>query len=119
MAVGHVTTPLDPASPGWSGLLGFGFFVNAARAATGLATLPPLLAAPLIGLALFGWTAWRDPVAARVTATLAAYAVLLALFARADTFYWVFLVAPLVPLGLVFAPDALRDLWHSAFPRHR
>lgn len=117
VGVAQVTGPLDPQSPGWSGLLGFGFFVNAVRACTGFATLPQPLAAPLIALALFGWTAWRDPLAMRVAATLCAYAVFISLFARADTFYWTFLVAPLLPVGLAFAVDGIRDLWRSAFDR--
>lgn len=118
-AVARVVGPLDPASPGWSGMLGIGFFINAISVSTALALAPLWLAAILAGLSLFGWTAWRDPLAARVLLVIAAYAAMLALFARADTFYWVLLIAPIFLVGLVFAPDGLRDLMARALDRRR
>jgi hypothetical protein len=109
-AVTGVTGPLDPASPGWAGLQGFGLFVKSVSLATALQLLPLAAAAPLVGLALFGWLAWTDPLGTRMAAMLAAYAVALSVFARLDTFYWGLMVAPLFLVGLVFVPDALRDL---------
>jgi hypothetical protein len=35
---------------------------------------------------------------------------MLALFARADTFYWALIAAPLSFMGLVFLPKAVSDL---------
>lgn len=118
-AVAQVVREGDLASPGWTGMLGLGFFVKTMVLATSLSALPLPIAAPLVGLALAGWAAWRDPLAVRVLATLAGYALLLALFARADTYYWGLLAAPLVPIGLAFAPDALRDLWRGVRQRQR
>lgn len=117
--VSRVTHPLDPASQGWSGMLGFGFFINSLRAGTALAILPGAVGALFAALALFGWTAWRDPLATRVAATLAAYALLLGIFSRPDTFYWVLMIAPLSLVGLVFVPDALRDLGRQALDKRR
>ena len=113
-AVAQVVQPLDPASPGWAGLLGFGFFVQAMTASTALNQLPLVLAAPLVGLALVGWAAWREPLALRALTTLALYAALLGIAGRVDTFYWGFLVAPFLLVGLAFAPDALRDVVAAA-----
>lgn len=118
-AVSEVVGPLDQASPGWAGLLGFGFFVKTMTISTALNFLPVLLAALLVGLALFGWSAWRDPLALRALAVLLAYAALLSVFGRTDTFYWGLLVAPLLPIGLAFVPDALRDLATTALDRRR
>ncbi|MBX9797373.1 hypothetical protein [Sphingomonas sp.] len=118
-AVSRVVTITDPASPGWSGLLGPGFFVRTMTMSTALAAAPLWLGAMLVGLALFGWASWRDPLALRVLAVLAGYAVLISLFGRADTFYWGLMAAPLLPLGLVFAPDGLRDLAAAAMDRRR
>ena len=118
-AVGQVVQPLDPASPGWAGLLGPGFVVRTWQASTALILLPLALAAPLIALALAGWTAWRDPLGLRVAATLVAYALLLGLAGRLDTFYWGLLTAPLLLVGLAFAPDLLRDLFAAALDRRR
>lgn len=118
-AVAAVTGPFDPVSPGWTGLLGYGFTVGAMTALTALATLPLWLAAPLVPLALIGWASWRDPLALRVLTMLAGYMLLLAVFARADTYYWGMMAAPLLLVGLIFAPDGARDLWRAAATRRR
>lgn len=117
--VAQVTGPLDPASPGWTGLLGFGFFARSVAAATALAALPIALAAPLVALTLFGWACWRDPLGLRAATVFAGYALALALFARPDTFYWGLMVAPVFLIGLVFVPDGLRDLALSLRRRSR
>lgn len=120
LAVGEVVRPLDPASPGWSGLLGPGFFVVTLAVSTALMLAPLWLAAILIALAFVGWAAWRDPLANRALATFAAYGLLLSLFGRPDTFYWGLMVAPAFLIGLAFAPDGLRDIVGRArSPRRR
>jgi hypothetical protein len=118
-AVGKVVTSFDTVSPGWSGLLGLGFFVRAIAASTALMILPGWLEAVLVGLALFGWTAWRDPLATRTALLFAAFAILLGVFARTDTFYWALMVAPAFLVGLVFVPDAVRDLLAATLDRRR
>jgi hypothetical protein len=118
-AVAGVTGPLDPASPGWSGLLGFGFFVKALSLSTALQLLPMAAAALVVGLALFGWAAWNDPLGLRMLVLLAAYATLIGVFARNDTFYWALMVAPVSLAGLVFVPDGLRDLFRPGLDRRR
>lgn len=118
-AVTGVTGPLDPASPGWSGLLGPGFFVKSLTLSTALQLVPLWLGALIVGLAIAGWASWNDPAATRMLAILAAYAVAISLFARLDTFYWALMVAPLLLPGLVFLPDALRDLFARTLDRSR
>ncbi|PKP96489.1 MAG: hypothetical protein CVT76_06725, partial [Alphaproteobacteria bacterium HGW-Alphaproteobacteria-15] len=119
VAVHGVTGPLDATSPGWAGMHGFGLFVRAMTLATGLQLLPSALAALLVALSLFGWASWRDPLALRAVATFAAYALVISLFARLDTFYWGLLIAPAFLIGLAFAPDGLRDLMTRALDRRR
>ncbi len=118
-AVSQVVRPLDATSPGWADMQGFGLFVKAMTLSTALTLAPLAIAAPLVALALFGWSACRDDFALRVLATLSGYALLIALSGRADTFYWALLVAPLLLPGLAFAPDALRDLARAALDRRR
>jgi hypothetical protein len=118
-AVAQVVAATDPASPGWAGMLGFGFFVKTMSISTALALAPTWLGAPLVGLALIGWSAWREPLALRATAIFCGYAVLLSLFGRTDTFYWGLMIAPALLIGLAFAPDALRDLYAAATDRRR
>ena len=113
-AVAMVVRETDPASPGWAGLLGFGFFVKTMQISTALDLAPLWIAAPLVGLALFGWSAWRSPLALRALGVFIAYALLLALFGRTDTFYWGLMIAPTLLIGLAFAPDGLRDLIAAA-----
>ena len=118
-AVADVVRPTDPVSSGWMGLLGFGFFVKTMMLSTALAVVPAVLAALLVGLALFGWACWADPVALRVLTVFCGYAALLGLFGRPDTFYWGLMIAPLLLVGLAFAPDGLRDLVARARDRRR
>lgn len=118
-AVAQVVGPLDPTSPGWTGMLGLGFFVKALVAATALTAAPLWLAAPLVALALLGWAGWRDSLARRALWTFAAYAVLLSLFGRLDSFYWGLMIAPAFLIGLAFVPDAVRDLVAAALDRRR
>jgi hypothetical protein len=118
-AVAQVIEPLDPTSPGWAGMLGFGFFVRTMAISTALAQFPLALAAPLVGLALVGWAAWRDPLALRALTVFALYAALLGVAGRVDTFYWGLLVAPTLLIGLAFVPDGLRDLVTAARDNRR
>ncbi len=118
-AVAGMTGAHDPVSPGWSGLLGFGFFVKALSLSTALQLVPAAVAALLVGLTLFGWAAWNDPLGSRMLVLLAAYAALIGLFARSDNFYWALMVAPVSLAGLVFVPDGLRDLLRPPLDRRR
>ena len=118
-AVAQVVGPLDPTASDAAGMHGFGFFVRASITTTVLHLLPAAIAALLVALALFGWAMWDDPVALRVTVTLAVYAAATAILPGADGFYWAFLVAPLLLVGLAFAPDGLRDLARVLLDRRR
>ena len=118
-AVSRVVDSADPASPGWAGLLGFGFFVKTMSISTALAIAPAWLSALLVGLALFGWSAWPGSLARRALATFAAYGVLLSLFGRVDTFYWGLMIAPTFLVGLAFVPDGLKDLIGQALDGRR
>lgn len=118
-AVGQVVHTTDPASPGWSGMLGFGFFVKTMTLSTALNLAPAWLAALLVGLALFGWSVWNDALALRALTIFAFYAALLGLFGRTDTFYWGLMIAPTILIGLAFVPDGVRDLVAAALDRRR
>lgn len=109
-AVSLVVRETDPALAGWPGPLGFGFFITTMQLWTVLTLAPLWFAAPVIGLALFGWAAWKSALALRALAVFTGYAALLALFGRADTIYWGLMIAPTLLIGLAFAPDGVRDL---------
>ena len=108
--VAAVVTAADPASPGWQAMLGARFALKAQAAVNAATILPYGLAAAALILSLFGWASVRAGWAVRVALLLIGYGAMLALFARADTFYWALLVTPLSLMGIAFVPAALRDL---------
>lgn len=108
--VAAVVRPGDLASPGWSAALGPGFALKALSAVTAATVLPATLAALALILSLFGWASVREGWALRSALLIAGYGTMLALFARADTFYWALMAAPLSLAGLAFLPAAFRDL---------
>lgn len=98
---------------------GYAMFLQSTALATALQVLPLPLTAVLVGLALIGWASWADASGVRVLATISAYALLIAIFAPPAAAHWGLLVAPLILLGLAFAPDGLRDLAAALLDRRR
>jgi hypothetical protein len=113
-AVNAVVTAADRASPGWTHLGDWTFFVRAEWLTGPLRSAPYLAAALAAPLALLGWAGWREPIAARGFAVLAVYAAMLMFFGRPDNFYWALLFAPLLLIGLAFAPRSLGELIAAA-----
>lgn len=112
-ALTGLSGPIDtlPFRDGAAGL------VSALSALAAASVVAPLPFAPaLAALAVAGWAAWRNPVVVRTGATIATGVVLAAVSARSDL---ALLVAPLSLAGLIFAPDALRDLAAAALDRRR
>ncbi len=112
--VATVVRPDDLASPGWSAMLGPRFALSAFATVSSATALPRALAAVVIILSLFGWLSVAAGWALRASLLLLGYFAMLALFARADTFYWALLVAPLSLVGLIFVPRAIATLVSAA-----
>ena len=108
--VAGVVLPTDQASQGWSRFLGAQFALKSIAKVTFGIRLPDALAAGLIVLSLFGWASVRSGWALRAFLLLLGYGAMLALFARADTFYWALIAAPLSFVGLAFLPKVAADL---------
>ena len=108
--VTEVVRPGDLSSQGWNSMLGLQFAMKSIAKVTFGIRLPDALAAALFVLSLFGWASVRAGWALRATLLLLGYALMLALFARADTFYWALIAAPLSFVGLAFLPNAFADL---------
>jgi hypothetical protein len=108
--VSQVVRPGDPASPGWSGLLGLQFALKSIAKVTFGIRLPDAIAAALLILSLFGWASVRSGWALGAFLLLLGYGMMLALFARPDTFYWALIAAPLSFVGLAFLPKVAADL---------
>lgn len=108
--VSQVVLPGDRPSPGWSALLGAQFALKSIAKVTFGIKMAEAIAAGLLVLSLFGWASVKTGWALRATLLLLGYGAMLALFARADTFYWALIPAPLSFAGLAFLPKAVSDL---------
>ncbi|MDP9423253.1 MAG: hypothetical protein M3Q19_10560 [Pseudomonadota bacterium] len=108
--VSQVVLPGDPPSPGWSNMNGLQFALKSIAKVTFGIRLPDAVAIGFLILSLFGWASVRTGWALRATLLIAGYAAMLALLARADTFYWALIPAPLAFVGLAFVPKALSNL---------
>ncbi len=115
-ALSALATDADLASPGWSSGGGWPFVLAMLHRMTLLAILPPPFAALLVPLALLGWAGMGGGLGSRGALLLLGYVAGFMLFGRPDNFYWGIMIAPLLPLGLAFAPLALCDLARAARP---
>jgi hypothetical protein len=113
LAVNALTVPSDPVSQGWNGQGGWAQFIFACWFVTTFVAFPPFVVALLLPVAYFGLGAWNTPVTVRALVTLVGYTLLIALFARVNNVYWIWLISPMLGLGLLFAPFALADLIRS------
>lgn len=103
--------PTDPSYPsGWLAFGGLQFLVRTA-AFNGVFLLFPLwVSALILPLGMLGLLSWPGTVGRMAAITVAVYLVLLAIFGKPVNDYWGALYTPLLTLGLVWAPAALRDL---------
>ena len=114
-AVHAMLHPADPASPGWSRIGGWRFDIAVVRGSSLLAVLPASFTAVLLPVALLGWAGWSNGYSARFALTLAGWLGAFLLIGRPENFYWGLLMAPLMPIGVVVALPALRDLLRQAW----
>ena len=115
-ALNAAVTAIDPAMGDILSILSPGTLIAAIASAGAVGFLPLWLVLPLGVLAALGWVHWRQPVARRAGVTLTAYALAGMLTGGAG---FLVMLSPLLFLGLVFAPDALRDLFVAARARRR
>jgi hypothetical protein len=108
-----LTHPGDLASQGWYGQGGWPLFVSSACQLTTLAVLPYLVSSLLLPLSFFGFAVCANPIALRTLLTLIGYTLLISIFARSNNMYWIWMVSPVLILGLLFVPSAFTDLFMS------
>ena len=109
MVADHVL-PSDMQSPGWTGMRGPAGTLGDVVAVSVLQLLPPLLAAPLVVVALFGWLGAPPRVASFTLLWLLGFGTAIALFGRDNTTYWAVELMPAWLMGLAFLPRAARDI---------
>ena len=105
--------PSDLVSQGWWALGGPKMALAAIVDSSPLQYLSPPLAAVLAVLPLAGWLSLGGRDGAFCLALFAGYALMVALFARPDNFYWGAMVQPAWFVGAAFLPRAAVRLWHA------
>ncbi|RKF21648.1 hypothetical protein D6851_06305 [Altericroceibacterium spongiae] len=105
--------PGDLVSPGWEGMNGLGFLLFSLAHLFPHAL--PLWCVAWLGLAaLIGWIGRGERIGLMGSLWLGGFGLAVAIFARADNYYWVAIMLPAYWVGLAFAPRALIDLWQAA-----
>lgn len=113
-AVHAVTLPSDLSSEGWIATGGWRFVLLCMQDGTLFSALPKSVTAVSVPFALVGWCAWKNPIGARVAIFLCTYIVLFMVIGRTNNNYWGMLLAPFVPIGLVFALPSVKVLCRHA-----
>lgn len=108
--VAAIAQASDVTSPGWAALGGWRFDLTLARQSSLLIALPAWVAALVVPFALLGWIAKTGGYALRTAAILCLWLGAFLILGRPDNAYWGFLFAPILPIGLAFAPSALADM---------
>ena len=111
------TLPSDPLSASWLEWRGLSGWLSNVVLSSNLRFLPHWLAGPAVILAVLGWSGWRSAAGIFGTLLFLGYGLAFMIAGRGDNFYWGFMVAPALFMGLVFAPMALKSLWLSAASR--
>jgi hypothetical protein len=109
--------PGDLSSQGWIGMGGWNFAIATAKWNILLSMLPSPLVALAICVGIVGLAGAYDSRARRAACVVAGYLLAFLIVGRLDNYYWGILFTPLLPLGFVFAPGSLRDLFNRAFVR--
>ena len=107
----------DLVSSGWIALGGARFVLETAHRSVALNLVPPVVVAFAVAVGLAGLVGARNAIAARCALVVGGYMAAFLVVGRPDNGYWGLLYAPLLPLGWVVGPLAVRDLLRSALGR--
>ena len=115
--VSGLTSAHDQASPGWLKFCGWPFVMATAKWNLAVIVGGAVAGALLVPLALAGAIGRRDGLGLRLALVLVGYTVGFMAIGRPENSYWGLLTAPLLAVGLCFAPAALTDLMRRAANR--
>ena len=112
-----LTQPGDLASPGWLVLDGWDFVLRTAVWNLAVAALGAWAAALIVPLALAGAIDRAGGLGLRLALLLIGYSLGFMIIGRPSNAYWGLVTAPLIALGLCFAPQAILHLARAATRR--
>ena len=119
LTVSTLVTGSDKAlQGGWLVFGGWPFVLNTAQMHPFLVLAPAWIAATVVPIALLGLIGQRNPWGIRIACTVGVYMLAYALAGRSFNTYWGLIYAFLVPLGLLHAPKALKEICLSVGGRH-
>jgi hypothetical protein len=102
---------------GWIVFGGWPFVLHTAQMQPFLLMLPTWVTAIYLPLTLLGLAGWRDQLGLRIAATVGVYVVAYLCVGRSFNLYWGQTYAFVAPLGLLYLPYVLRDLWQAVSKR--
>lgn len=109
--------PSDAASPGWTGGQGLrGALMALAYTSVWQQVWQPLALLACL-LPVLGWATLPPRAGAFPALLLGGYGLMLALFARADNFYWDFMLLPAWFVGYALVPRGIAQLYRAMRPR--
>lgn len=108
--VSAMVLPTDGQSAPWLVLRGLTGLTSDITLSSNLRYFPGWLAGPLVILSIFGWSSWNSPAGQFGALLYMGYGLLFMLAGRPDNFYWGFMVAPAMFMGLAFTPRAVKSL---------
>lgn len=98
---------------GWVRFGGLPFVIGTTQMNVLLIRAPAWVAAATLPLSILGLGGWRGETGLRVTATVTGYLLTFAVIGLPNNAYWGLLVTPLIALGWVALPPAVRDLYRA------
>jgi hypothetical protein len=99
----------------WVTLGGWTYVLETTRMHPYLFLLPAWLTAVLAPLTLLGLSGWRGPLGSRIGLTVGIYILIFLFVGQEFNRYWGVIYVNLLPLGILFTPEAIHQIFRRAF----
>ncbi len=116
--VSGLLTESDLTNKTWLQLGSWQFVLNTAKWTLVSFFTPIWLDAVLLSLAVLSLWGWQDNIGTRAALTISIYVLLFLVLGRNDNYYWGLMYAPMMAIGLTYAPPCLVDLYKTGLRRN-
>jgi hypothetical protein len=116
--VSGLLTESDLANRTWLQLGGWQFVLSTAKWTLVSFLTPIWLDAVLLPLAVLSLWGWQGNIGTRAALTISIYVLLFLVSGRNDNYYWGLMYAPMMAIGLIYAPPCLADLYKTGLRRN-